>query len=98
MKLVAEVKPVADFPAGLRLVITENNVVRHDPYFGSGAGDSDLIWGPPGSRFVVSAHSCQAGRVLRGVQPSESAGSYARRPGSLQRTEPGASGRIEWGF
>ncbi len=99
MKLVAEVRPVPDpdFPAGLRFVITEHNVVRHDPYFGSGAGESDLVWGPPGSRFVVV-------RTL--VKQAECFAAYSLRNGWFLREEiwirgnngNSASGRIKWGI
>ncbi len=52
------VRPVADFrddgrrSDSLKLVISAGKVVVRDTHILYG-GDSDLLWGPPGSRFVV---------------------------------------------
>jgi hypothetical protein len=61
---------------GLKIVIMADNVAVNDWLVRSGKGDSDLYWGPPGSRFVVirsiskareefKAYDLRSGRLLR---------------------------------
>ncbi len=50
-------------PDSLDLVVSAGDVVLGVPYVRFGKGDSDFLWGPAGSRFVV-VRSRSAGREL----------------------------------
>ena len=57
-------EPSRGVPDALDLVVSAGDVVLGAPYVRFGKGDSDLLWGPAGSRFVV-IRSRSEGRARR---------------------------------
>jgi hypothetical protein len=74
---VAGVKDDGSPSPSLKVVVSAGNVVLHESYGRWGKGDSDLLWGPEGSRFAVIrsisentehyvAYDLRTGGLLRG--------------------------------
>ena len=62
----------------LAVVISANNVVLDEQWIRSPKGVSDLLWGPPGSRFVVVRTLYDQIRWVASSKPSTNGQFYAR--------------------